>query len=48
MWLDSDFDKFKGVRTGREQTYTLSINLVLKVVIVISSVLGFGLCTYAL
>ena len=47
-WLDSDLDNFKGVRTGREQTCTLSRNLVLKAVIVISSVLGFGLFTYDL
>ena len=48
MCLYYDFDKFKGVRTGREQTCTLSRNLVLKVVIVISSVSGFEPCTYAL
>ena len=48
MCLYSDFDKYKCVKTDREQTSILLENLVLKAVIFISSVLGFGLCTYAL
>ena len=38
MWSISNFDKFKGVKTGREQTCILLWNLVLKVVKIISSV----------
>ena len=48
IWSYFDFDKFKGVRTGREQTCILSRNSVSIVVKIISSVSGFGLCTYAL
>ena len=40
-WLDSDFDKFKGVKTGREQTCILPRNLVLIVVKIIRGVFGF-------
>ena len=47
-WLDSDLNKFKGVKTGREQTCPLLENLVLQTVRIISSFLGFGLYTYTL
>ena len=40
-WLYSDLDKFKGVKTGREQTCTLSTKLVLITTKIISSVFGF-------
>ena len=46
--LDSDLDKFKGVKTGREQTCTLLGNLVLTVMRIINRVSGFEPCTYAL
>ena len=40
MCLYYDFDKYKGVKTGCEQTCILLGNLVSKAVIVISSVIG--------
>ena len=40
-WLDSDLDKFKGVKTGREQTDTILEKLVLITAKIISSVFGF-------
>ena len=47
-WLNSEFDKFKGVKTGRDQTCTLLRKIGIGVLRIISSVLGFELCTYAL
>ena len=42
-YLDSELDKFKGVKTGREQIDTILEKLVLITAKIISSVFGFRL-----